>query len=176
MSTDHRNEQDALEELLLFAGRREAVEPFRAERVEKNVVCSLAEPRWNEQRRAKTTSSRKGSRRFPCARRKSCSGDSHLRSGLHRTSRLHGRDAGRVRRKNRGWHRRSTNDAVRHRDPSYSRGAFLRHPSGAGASLLLQTRSQRIRIAAASRVRLQPETIMLDKGRIYIDSGRYGTQ
>ncbi len=37
MSTEHKKDQDALEELLIFAGRREVVEPHRSERVERQV-------------------------------------------------------------------------------------------------------------------------------------------
>ena len=38
MNTEHKKDQDALEELLIFAGRREDVEPHRSERVERHVL------------------------------------------------------------------------------------------------------------------------------------------
>ena len=167
MSTEHK--QDALEELLIFAGRREVVEPDRAERVERQVFNH-----WQGMlQRQRQADRRRRTIKF--------GGFLALAASLVLTFNLVLR-----------YQDQSTpvatlvavvgNIEVGFRDQPMMEiatgselraGSILETSDGAGASLLL-TSGHSLRVAAASRVRFQTDTIMLDQGSVYIDSGRTG--
>ena len=170
MSTEHKKDQDALEELLIFAGRREVVEPHRSERVERKLRAH-----WQQvvlrQRQAER---RRRTIKF--------GGFLALAASLVLTVNLYLRYQGEspavatlvavvgdieVGFGDQPMMEIATGSELR-------AGSILETSADAGASLLLSS-GHSLRVAADSRVRFQTDTIMLDQGSVYIDSGRTGT-
>ena len=169
MSTEH--EQDALEDLLIFAGRREVVEPHRSERVEQKVLTH-----WQQVVRRQ----RKADRRWRTIK---FGGYLALAASLVLTFNLFLRSQGEspavatlvavVGKIEAGFGDQPMMEIVTGSD--LLAGSILETSDNAGAALIL-TSGHSLRVAAASRVRFQVDTIMLDQGSVYIDSGRTGAK
>ena len=168
MSTEHKKDEDALEELLIFAGRREVVEPDRAERVERQVFNH-----WQENlRRQRQAERRRRTIKF--------GGFLALAASLVLTINIVLRFqeiptvatlvavVGNI---EVGFDDQPMMEIAT--GSELRAGSILETSADAGASLLL-TSGHSLRVAAASRVRFQTDTITLDEGSVYIDSGRTG--
>ena len=171
MSTEHKKDEDALEELLIFAGRREVVEPHRSERVERKLFAH-----WQQVvQRQRQSERRRRTIKF--------GGFLALAASLVLTFNLFLRSPGEspavatlvavvgnteVGFRDQPMMAMATGSELR-------AGSILETSDDAGASLIL-TSGHSLRVAAASRVRFQIDTIMLDQGSVYIDSGRTGAR
>lgn len=171
MSTENNKDQDPLEELLKFAGRREHVEPHRLDRAEKQLF-----DHWQQTLRLRRSSERR-------RRAKQVGGFFALAASvvLAFTLLFRFQDQAPV---------VATvayvvgSMEVGFRDQPMAEiatGAELRAGSivetndNSGASLILAS-GHNVRVAASSRLRLQADSIMLDQGSLYIDSGHGGAK
>ena len=169
MSTDHK--QDALEELLIFAGPREVVEPHRSERVERKLHAH-----WQQVVQRQRQAERRR-RTFKIG------GFLALAASLVLTVNLFLRLPGEapavatlvavVGNIEVGFDDQPMMEIAT--GAELRAGSILETSADAGASLIL-TSGHSLRVAAASRVRFQTDMIMLDEGSVYIDSGSTGAQ
>jgi ferric-dicitrate binding protein FerR (iron transport regulator) len=170
MKTEHENDQDALEELLQFAGRREVVEPHRSQRVEGKVFDHW-QGLMHRQRRAQR---RRNTIKFGGLLALAAS----LVLMFNMVLRVPESPAiatvvAVIGSAEVGF--RDQPMMVMAAGAVLRAGSLIATSDNAGASLML-TSGHSLRVAAASRIRIQTDTIMLDEGSVYIDSGRTGAK
>jgi ferric-dicitrate binding protein FerR (iron transport regulator) len=170
MSNEHENDQDALEELLQFAGRREVVEPHRSERVEGKVFDHW-QGLMHRQRQAKR---RRNTIKFGGLLALAAS----LVLSFNMFTRVQDSPAiatvvAVIGSTEVGF--RDQPMMVMVTGAELRAGSLIATSDNSGASLLLAS-GHSLRVAAASRIRIQTDKIMLDEGSVYIDSGRTGAK